>query len=441
MVATHRISHRYGTLAASLALMHTLGCNVSSPPSSTGGVELGGTGGTAATTDAGHETTSPDGGDPAPASSCNRALAVVTGDYKSTNIAIAALDGNTLSPSFISSGATKPGLAAAISGDVDVPFVAPASQRAVLLDRYGMNVITWLDVTTAAVISQLPVGTGFESNPHDYLEVDANRAFVSRFGANTTPGTQPFDNGSDLLIIDTQTPAIIGSIPMPEEDPQLLPRPDAMNWLGSRVVVTLGRWSADYETVGDGRWVAVSPTTNHIDWTVNVTGFKACGRLVVSPSGKLAAIACSGKRDNISGQYDTAASGIVIYDAAQTPPVELRRFNTGTLLNSGIQPALAFASENTLLAKSFGGNANPGDHVFAVDATLGTVTDLGFATKPYVLGGMRCSPGCGNVCVLADAERSKLRRWSVTDTGAFSALPDVTVDTIVGLPPRSIGGL
>jgi hypothetical protein len=449
----------------SLALIVAIaGCNVSPAPKSTGGVDFDSTGGSrgaggesvgqgGATADPGTETAGTAGasadsfggsagaGATTPTKTCERGVAIVTSDYKSTNIAISNLEGTTLSASFVSSGATKPGLALAISGDVDVPTVAPASKRVVILDRYGTNVITWMNLSDASVIAQLPIGTGFESNPHDYIEVDANRAFVARFGTNLAPGVQEYDAGGDLLILDTTTPAIVGRIPMPEEDATLLPRPSGMTWIGSEVVVTLVRWSADYSKVGQGRFVGVSPTTNAVAWTVEIAGLTNCGRVAVSPSGRLAAIACSSKRDSSTKLYDPATSDIVVYDTTTIPPTELRRLGVAAKLNSGIQPALTFATEDAILAKTYGGNATTGDTAIVVSATTGAVTNLAETTKPYVLGGLHCSPGCGNVCLMSDAERSRLRRWSVSEDGAFTALQDVTVDTVIGLPPRSIGGL
>ncbi len=398
-------------------------CDVAPPPRSTGGAAL----------DAG---ASDDGG-----AACGRGVVVVTSDYKSTNVAVARLDGTTVSGSFVSSGATKPGLALALSGDVDVPFVAPASKRVVLLDRYGTNVVTWMDLASASVLAQLPVGTGFESNPHDYVEVDATRAFVSRFGTNPSPGAQPFDQGGDLLVVDTTKPAITGRIAMPEEDPTLQPCPDGMAWLGGDVVVTLGRWSASFSKVGDGRFVGVSPASNAVDWRVDVTGLQSCGRVALSPSGKLAAIACSSFEDRTTNTFDPAKSDVVVYDATVTPPRELRRLGLGVKLNAGLQPPIAFASEDAILALTYGGNATTGDTVFAVSATSGAVTPLGQSTKPFVLGGVFCAPGCGDVCLLADAERNVLRRWHVEPDGSFTALPDQGVDTVVGLPPRTLGGL
>jgi hypothetical protein len=408
-------------------------CNVAPPPPSTGGVSFDG--GAGARVDGGAE-----GG---AAASCETGVVIVTSDYKSTNIAVSRLDGTTLSGSFVSSGATKPGLALALSGDVDVPLVAPASGRLLLIDRFGTNVLTWMDLANASVLAQLPVGTGFQSNPHDYVEVDATRAFVTRFGTNPNPGQQAFDQGGDLLIvgaIDTNTPAIAGRIAIPEENPALQPCPDLMTWIGHELVVTLGRWSADFSQVGDGRFIGVSPGAGSIDWTVNVTGLTSCGRVAVSPSGKVAAIACSSAEDMSTSMFDPSQSDIVVYDATTSPPTETRRLGLGKKLGAGLQPAIAFAGEDAIVALTYGGNATPGDTAFTVSATTGEVTALGQSDKPYVFGGLHCAPGCGDVCLLSDADRNKLRRWQFAK-GTFAALDDVTVDTVVGLPPRDIGGL
>ncbi|WP_437948302.1 hypothetical protein WME98_48055 [Sorangium sp. So ce296] len=400
-----------------------LGCDVDLPPPSTGGVQAGG------------------GSDPGAPAACERGVVIVTSDYQSTNIAISELDGTTLSPSFVSSGATKPGLSLALSGDVDVPATAPPSGRVVLLDRYGTNVITWMDLETAEVIAQLPVGQGFESNPHDYIEVDTDRAFVSRFGGNPTPGVEPFDEGSDLLIVDTRKYAIEGRIALPEEKAGLLPRPSGMARVGDDVVVSLGRLAEDFSEVGEGRLVGVSPEQNAVTWTVDIQGLYGCGRVAVSPSGTRLAVACSSRFDADAMKYDPATSDIVIYDARTSPPEEIERLGVAEELDAGIQPSLAFASEDVLLATAYGGNASAGDRVFSVNVDSGDITPLGEARQPFVFGGIHCAPGCGDVCLLSDAERNKLRRWKATANGALEPLEDVTVDTEVGLPPRSIGGL
>jgi hypothetical protein len=407
------------------------GCNVDSPPETTGGVDF----------DAGDGALVDSGTDAPDAPSCERGVAVVTSDYRSTNVAIAHLDGTTVSPSFISSGATKPGLSLALSGDVDIPRIPPRSGRVVLLDRYGTNVVTWMKLETAEVIAQLPVGQGFESNPQDYIEVDDHRAYVSRYATNPNPGKETFDEGGDLLIVDTIKPSIEGRIAMPEDDPSLAPCPSGLTQVGDTVVATLIRWAPDFSKIGEGRFVGVSPATNSVVWTVDVKGLYSCGRVAISPSGAHLAIACSSRMADETGKNDPATSDIVIYDAHTSPPTEIRRLGLGTKLDAGIQPDLAFGTENVILAKTFGGNATAGDTVFAVDVTNSTVTPLGDSPQAYALYGMHCAPGCGDICLLADSERNKLRRWKVSAAVVFDPLDDVVVDTVVGLPPRALGGL
>ena len=416
-----------GALALSVGV-GILGCNVSSPPSSTGGANLGDAAGTSG--DAG--------------AACPSGLVIVDSDYQSTNVTVAKADGTPVSGSFVSSAATKPGLSLALSGDVVVPLVPPAPGTLLLIDRYGTNVLTWMNVADASVVAQLPIGTGFESNPHDYIEVDPTRAYVSRYGTNPTPGMVPFDQGGDVLVLDRTNPAapaISGRIAIPEENPALQPCPDGMNWLGPEVVLTLGRWSADFSQVGDGRFIGISPAGDHIDWTVDVTGLQSCGRVAVSPSGHLAAIACSSSEDMTTLTFDTSKSDIVVYDATKSPPVELRRLGVAVTLGSGIQPTLAFATEDAIFASAYGGDTTPGDAVFAVSATTGDVTPLATASTAFTLGGLTCTPGCGGVCSVTDADKNVLRRWQVGADGTFTALPDVDVDPTVGLPPRDLGAL
>jgi hypothetical protein len=59
--------------------------------------------------------------------------------------------------------------------------------------------------------------------------------------------------------------------------------------------------------------------------------------------------------------------------------------------------------------------------------------------KGIVYGDVLCHPGCGDVCLLADSDVGKLRRWKILPQD-LAPMADVTVDTAVGLPPSSLGG-
>jgi hypothetical protein len=243
------------------------------------------------------------------------------------------------------------------------------------------------------------------------------------------------------LLLDTKTPKILGRIAMAEEDSELLPRPSGMTTLGDTVVVTLGRLSDGFKKAGAGRFVGVEPSTKKVLWTVNIEGVKNCGRLAKSPSGQIGAIACSSQADSVTYQYNPKESDIVIYDLTVTPPKELRRLGLGQAIDSGLQAPLEFASESKLVALAYGGNSVAGDRAFSVDVETGDYEELLKANTPYSLVGVHCAPGCGDVCVISDKEAGFLRRFEVNSKGKFTRLDDVTPDSTIGLPPRSIGAL
>jgi hypothetical protein len=391
--------------------------------------------------DGGNDDARQDGG----SSPCDRGAIVVLTDYTSTQIALTATDGTPLSAAFLSTASTKAsGVAFPLSGDVVVPAVAPRSARVVLLDRFGTNVVTWADPTTAKVLAQLPVGTGFESNPQDYVELDDGRAYITRWGKNAAPGAHPFDVGSDVLVVDTRTPTITASIPMPSED-GLPPRPSGMLRIGDTVVVVLQRVSEDFKTVGENALVGVS--NDAVAWQAHVTGLKGCGRPALSPSGKIMALACEGQLATDGSVVDSTASAIALYDVTSLPPRETQRFAVADQLGASTQDRVAFASETLLLGKTqtaLGGTRD--NQAFALDVASGKAAVLLTAGKDpngqgkgIVYGDVRCTPGCGDVCLMTDADLGKLQRWKIAEDG-LHGLDAIKVETAVGLPPVGLGG-
>jgi hypothetical protein len=364
-------------------------------------------------------------------------------DFVSTQVAISALDGETLSASFVSTAsATTSGLAYALSGDVSVPSTRPPSERVVLVDRFGTNVVTWLDPETARVLAQLPVGTGFESNPQDYLELDERRALVSRWDENPAPGREAFDEGGDLLVIDTRNPDVLNTIALPRPD-EFPPRPGGLVMVGETAVVTLERFARDFKSAGEAMLVGVDPSSESVAWSLTVEGAKNCGGLALSPSGRRAALACTSFIDSDGRAENLDESTLVVFDVSVAPPSELLRFSARELAGEPLQNEVEFFSETGVLAKTqteFGGGGR-GNRVLAVDLESGESVTLAEASgggQGVVFGGLLCTPGCGNICLLADADRRVLRRWAVEPDG-LAPLSDVRVEDRVGLPPRGLG--
>lgn len=379
---------------------------------------------------------------------CPAAALVLMSDFSSTQVALANLDGDTLCGSFASSAGSETPVSYAFSGGVVLPSSPPASGRAVLLDSYGTNVVSFLDASSGAVVSQLPVGTGFEATIEDYVEIDATRALVSRWSDNPVPGAEPFDAGGDLLVLDTETPKIIGEIPMPH-DGGWPPRPYGLTRAGDEVWVTLQRISADVHSEADAELVGVSLADASVAWTLPLAGVKNCGAVALSPDGQRAVLGCSGELDVTGAVENLDESGVVVLDATTSPPAELTRFAASDLAGESLQgdvtfyaarrvllktqTALGSASNNRLLAFDLEGSA--GDALTLLEARPGANGGQGI-----VYGGVFCTPGCANQCLVADADRAVIQRFSLDgdDIEPEAALP---VSGSVGLPPRGIGGI
>jgi hypothetical protein len=361
-------------------------------------------------------------------------------------VALTALDGTVLSASFISSAsAPTDGLAFALSGDVVLPSTAPTSGRVVVIDRYGTNVITWLDPATAHVQGQLPVGTGFESNPQDYIELDATRALVSRWGINGDPNQQPFDIGNDLLVIDTSAPSILASITLPWKD-QLPPRPAGLTQVGASVAVVLQRLADDFSTQGDAEIVRIDPTTLTIVQDLQLSGVSNCGRLMPRPNNTGFALSCTGSLDLYGASKDLSKSALVLFEVDGAGNLaEQTRISASAITGEPLQSGFDFASESVALLITqtpLGGSTN--NRLLAVDLATSTVTPLAEAQpgadgtgRGLAFGSVLCSPGCSPVCLLADAAQGLVRRFDLTEQPA-AELSSINVTPGVALLPRQL---
>jgi hypothetical protein len=380
---------------------------------------------------------------------CPGAALVVMSDFSSTQIALTDLDGRTRCGSFISSArAETTPVSYALSGDVVLPSTRPTSNRVVVIDRYGTNVVSFLDPGSGAVLGQLAVGSGFEANIQDYLELDETRALVSRWGENPAPGQQAFDAGGDLLVIDTQAPAITGRIALPRDD-DFPPRPAGLTRIGDQAVVTLQRFSVDIRSQADAMLVGIDAADESIAWQLTLAGLKNCGPLTPAPAGDLGVLACTGFVDVSGAPVNLDESALVLFDLSSTPPMELTRFFSADLAGEPLQADVEFYAPHALLLKTqtaLGSGRN--NRVLSLDLDVGTSSvKILLEARPsddgsgqgVVYGGMLCTPGCGDRCLVADADRRVLERWRITEAG-LEPEPPLALSGSVGLAPRDVGG-
>jgi hypothetical protein len=379
--------------------------------------------------------------------SCPNGAAVVLSDYASSQVALLGLDGTVLSESFISSASSQTnGLAYPLSGSVGLPSARPGSGSVVLIDRYGTNVITWLDPETAAVTRQMTVGTGFESNPQDYLEVGAGRAYVTRWGENGGAGREPFDAGSDVLILDLDQRSLAGRIELPRQD-EFPPRPARMVRVGEQALVVLQRLSLDFQSMGTSQLMGIDIAADRVSFTQELEGLKNCEAPRLSPSGKRLAIACSGRLTPEGASANLDESGVVLLDVEVLPPTLVAKLPASQLVGAALQGDLRFVSDSLLLVKTqtaLGGQGN--NALYSVSLPEGSARllleahpDSDGSGKGWVFGDIFCAPGCSPVCLLADADLSVLQRIDFSQPANPALAEPLTIAPRTGLPPRNLG--
>jgi hypothetical protein len=409
------VAARLTGLRRNLAVALLLGaCDVPAPSGSTGGTEV-------------------------VPSACGAGIAVASSDYTSSSVALLGLDGRVTSGAILSSGTQVAGLSTTLSHDVVLPGVAPASGQVVLLDR-GSNVITWLDPASGAVTGQLSVAAGFkDANPHDYLELSATRAYVTRYSRNRAPGAMPLDQSGDVLVINPQTRTLVSSVDLGESAPHQ-PRPERMQRVGASVWLTLGRLDDDFQKAEDGRIIGIDPATDATRWSLDLPGVYNCSALAYEEKSGLVAVACSGVVADKEHELEHAA--IVLLDASHEPPTEKLRVAGPTLGDPpppGGASSLAFADEHRLLV-SLAGSLDAGrpDRLVSLSTTDGSLTEIHRASTAFVLGDITCAAACTGRCFLADADAGGVRSLLVTPTaiqdGGLTAIPESR-----GLPPRNLG--
>jgi hypothetical protein len=400
------------------------GCGVAAPPPETGGIEW-------------------DESD----SSCARGLGVIETDYASTNVSVLALDGSVLSSRFIGSSSASAGLAAALGGDVALPSLPPIEPVMLLIDRLPGAVLTWVELRTGKVRAQLSVATGFSSNPHDYVEVSSRKAYVTRYEHNFDAGHEPFDGGSDLLLVDPSKPEIIGRIDLTPyvTDAGFFPRPDKVLRVGDRLVVLLAAYDESFTHSAESRLALIDTESDEVVDTLTLSGLHGCGELALGPDGKSLAVACAGEFGGDSVP-DTSSSGIALVRLAPSLTM-VRTISADELGGDPVGYGMDFAAQDTLLVSTLGRFEGPdgparADRFVAVRLESGDVEVLLESDEtPFSLGDIACAPA-QNVCFAADAshEGGVVHRFEV-EGGAIVDERAIGVERAVGLPPRGLGWL
>lgn len=394
-------------------------CSRYEPPTDTGGVALG-------------------------PGACG-AVTVVSSDWEggSSSVAVLGFDGAIRSKSIVSSASEKTALSAAFSGDLVAPTASTLAPRFVLIDR-SADVLTWVDAKTGKVSAQLSVATGFHPNPQDYLDVTASKAYVSRYEDNTkTPGTQAFDLGGDLLVLDSEKPAIVGRIDLHDafvDEPGIAPSPSRMLLLDGKAYILCSAYAHNFKNQGDSKLVVVDTATDAIESVTTLSGSHGCRGLAVSPDRSKLAVTCSG---DYAGSNDPKldTSALVVLDRAQLST--LARVPATTFGANPLAESIAFPTNDSVLFTTMGSLETTPTHRDAlVRSSLdGSQHAVLLESKDQVvsLGEVRCQTECG-ACFVTDAERVEVDRFPIGASGLGAPTP-IQVKDGIGALPRYLGAI
>jgi hypothetical protein len=223
-------------------------------------------------------------------------VAVIGSDFSASSLSLLSLGSGALARGdVLHSGSVLPGLSMALSGDVDLPSAPLGRDRLVLIDRYPGAVLTVVSASSLEVERQIPVATGFASNPQDVLALPDGRWLVSRHETDPVPGDEPFDGGDDVLVVAPEEGLVEGRVPLaPYADAGLQARPGRMSWASGRAFVTLAHLDADFEAAGPGRLLALAPDSLEVIHSLDLPVGVNCGALAWAPAMDSLYLACSG---------------------------------------------------------------------------------------------------------------------------------------------------
>ena len=364
-------------------------CNVPEPGRGSGGIE-------------------PSALDPAHPS-CGRGIAVVNTDYQSTSVSLLDREGEVLSGSFISSGSASTGLSVPLGADVVLPTETAAGDEIVLIDRYPASVLSWVDLRTAQVRAQLSVATGFSANPHDYVTLSANEAWVTRF------------QGHDLLVLDPRVPAIVDRVDlgpaMAGEAAGYSPGPDHAVLVRNDLYVLLEGYQLRFHESVESRIARIDTRSRALTATHVLAEMHGCGGLALSADRARLAVFCSGEFQGTSNPSLDTERGRGARSRREL--TETHRISARSLGGQPVAFSGAFVDPDRLLVVTQGHVAGPEgpsepDRLLDLDLPSGANRVLLTSDPdPFTLGAVRCPGDCG-VCFVADAGRRGVHRYHLT---------------------------
>ena len=434
-----------------------LGCNEDSPQSSPGGA--GGTdgdGGSSGTVGIGGSGGEVMRGDPAlkPLEAVPR-YAVVSSDYSSSSIAMLDEDFGIIDESWLNSGTRYPGLVAALSGDVVLPTRQAGDGTFAVIDRLFTDVVTRFFVPSGNLNGQMrthgEVGdTGFSSNPQDFIFVDADGAWATRYESNFDPMAPPQNKGNDLFEVNPTDMTATGDridlssldtkamTPDGASEVDVFARPSRGVLVGSILVVGLDRISPNFDAAGPGMVAVIDLKDGSLEG-LELTGLKSCGRVVPVPGEpSKVVVACLGFAQPYGDEPQVrASSGIAVLDVEEGEIAIERLWRVADHPTSAIAVNAVIAIDaQRVIGVANGDLAATNDALYVVDLARGTQMLIYESTSSFVIG-VSAYDSDSEMLFVPDAAENAVLQLTADEDG-FMQVGSTEIAPGVGLPPTQV---
>lgn len=364
-------------------------------------------------------------------------FAVASTDYGASASALLDLNGELLEEAWLDSGTTRPGVVAALSGDISFPSAPFEECTLVVLDRFGTNVITFLDVCgQEPLLGQVVVG----HNPQDVLWIDGATAWVTRHNPNLDGNAAALDRGNDVVVVDRARGRVVDRIDMSALDEgEAFARPMRMVRLrasdgAERVVVGTARLSGDFQVAASGALAVVDPVSHEVAPYL-IDGLSNCGELDGVPDDPTRLVAtCAGATFGEEADRRAAAGVVLLELGAGGALVEVAIWRAAEHPEVGAVSASSVPLGGGRVVSVANGDVatSSPDRAVLLDLEAGTAQTLFEASGPFVLGD-GAYDRASELLLIPDAGSGEVRRLR-----SLVPLEPISTAGCRGLPPREI---
>lgn len=366
-------------------------------------------------------------------------FAVVSSDYSSTAIALLDADGTLITEAWLDSGTTPPGITAALSGDVSLPS-SPFDPCVVpVIDRYGTDVVSFLDSCAGGVRRQVEVGVSFSANPRDVLRLGESEAWVTRHGVNPRVEVDDPARGNDVLVIDWESGRVLSRIDLSVADEGgRFALPDRMMLVQgaglTRVIVGLARLSADFREPGPGAIASIDPETRAVSVHL-LDGLTNCGEIDVIE--ERVVVTCVGPTYVVTDEERRPMAGLVALELGTDGTLhEVAAWRAAEHPSAPVPsgPTIPLSPDRWLTTARGDLLADVPDRVLLFESGAEPEPFLGVEAPAFSIGDGVYDP-THDLLLLPDASIGAVRRFAIDRA---EELEPVDTAGCRGLPPREV---